>query len=90
MSEQEIEEQVRAFLTSNFLLDPDVALGRDESLLENGIVDSTGMLEVIQFLEENFGVRVDDLEVLPENLDSVANLTNFVGYKLKTAPSHAA
>ena len=90
MSEMEIEEQVRTFLTSNFLLDPDVALSRDESLLENGIVDSTGMLEVIQFLEGNFGIGVDDMEVLPENLDSVANLTNFVAYKLKSASSNAA
>jgi len=90
MTEMEIEEQVRGFLTSNFLLDPDVVLEQDESLLENGIVDSTGMLEVIQFLEGNFGVTVDDMEVLPENLDSVANLTNFVAYKLKSASSNAA
>jgi acyl carrier protein len=90
MNEAEIEDRVRTFLTGNFLLDPDVALERDESLLENGIVDSTGMLEVIQFLEENFGIQVDDLEVLPENLDSVANLTNYIGYKLKTVPSSVA
>jgi acyl carrier protein len=78
MTTNEFEAQVREFLVSNFLFDPDAALPAGDSLLESGVVDSTGMLEVIQFLEATFDIQVDDLEVLPENLDSVRNLTNFI------------
>jgi len=81
MSNSEIEPTMRAFLSRNFFLDPGVTLGGQDSLLESGIVDSTGMLEIIQFLEEQFGISVDDLEVLPENLDSVVNLIQYVGRK---------
>ena len=78
MTQAEIEAQVREFLTNNFLYDPGAGLAADASLLDNGIVDSTGMLEVIQFVEAEFGIRIDDLEVLPENLDSVRALAAFI------------
>ena len=54
-----------------------------ESLLDRGIVDSTGILEVISFLEETFSIRVDDAEILPENLDSVSAIVRFVEKKKK-------
>jgi acyl carrier protein len=85
MTTDEIEAQVREFLVSNFLFDPDAALDAGDSLLENGVVDSTGMLEVIQFLEATFDIQVDDMEVLPDNLDSVRNLTNFIARKRTAA-----
>ncbi|UCE67992.1 MAG: acyl carrier protein [Candidatus Zixiibacteriota bacterium] len=56
-------------------------LADGDSLLDKGIVDSTGILELIGFLEENFDIQIDDEELIPENLDSVVNLINFVNRK---------
>jgi acyl carrier protein len=76
-----IAESVRKFLTTNFYIaDPD-ELGNDASLLGRGIVDSTGILEVVAFLESDFGVTVGDEEMLPSNLDSIDNITAFVQRK---------
>ena len=63
-----VREQVRQFIETNFYLG-DTPLADDTSLLEKGIVDSTGVLEVIAFLETAFGVTVADDETTPENLD---------------------
>jgi acyl carrier protein len=77
----EIKQQVRAFLTSNFYIADPAALEDDVSLLDRGIIDSTGVLEVIAFLEETFGISVEDSEMLPENLDSIARIANYVARK---------
>jgi acyl carrier protein len=75
-------EQVRRYILENFLFSTDTALlGPDESFLGRGLIDSTGMLEVILFLEENFGVKVADDEMVPENLDSVNRIAAFVERK---------
>jgi len=74
----ELKEQVRAFITSNFYVANPAALQDSTSLLESGTVDSTGMLEVIYFIEETFGIKVDYSEMIPENLDSIERITNFV------------
>jgi acyl carrier protein len=77
-----IEQEVRQFLRDNFPLSADgVVLGQDDSLIEVGIIDSTGVLELIGFIEERYEVVIADAEVLPENLDSIANITRFVGEK---------
>jgi acyl carrier protein len=55
------------------------------SFLDNGIVDSTGILEVIGFLEETFGVKINDDEMMPTNLDSVSNISSFLTKKMGTA-----
>ena len=55
------------------------------SFLEKGILDSTGILEVIYFIEEEFGMSVDDEEMIPENLDSVDNIVAFIGRKQQAA-----
>ncbi len=74
-------DKVRGFITTNFYV-PDVdALSNEASLLEKGIVDSTGVLEVVSFLEKEFGIKVDDAELLPENLDSIGRIAEFVGRK---------
>jgi acyl carrier protein len=57
----------------------------DESLLEAGIVDSTGMLEMVMFLEQHFALKIEDRELVPENLDSLQRLVRFVGHKLRAA-----
>ena len=75
-------EQVRQYILENFLFSTDTSLlGLDESFLERGLIDSTGMLEVILFLEESFGIKVADNEMVPENLDSVNRIAAFIGRK---------
>jgi len=77
-----LEDEIRKYILENFLFTDDVsALDSNNSFLEQGILDSTGILEVIMFLEEEFEVKVLDEEMIPENLDSVANLVKFVSQK---------
>ena len=75
--------KVRGFILENFLFgDTSVNLEDGDSLLEMGIIDSTGVMEIIQYLEDEFGVTVDDVEMVPENLDSMNNIATFVAGKL--------
>ena len=76
-------DEIRAFVKDNFYVPDDVMLSDDSSLLDLGIVDSTGVLEIVAFVEARFGVAVDDLEIVPENLDSVARIAAFVSRKRK-------
>jgi acyl carrier protein len=83
---QALHEQIRSYILENYLFTKDTsALGLDDSLLERGIVDSTGMLEVIFFIEEHLGVKINDEEMIPENLDSVNKIAEFVQGKRKAA-----
>ena len=77
----ELERQVRDFVTSNFYVADPRSLENGTSLLDAGIIDSTGVLEVIMFVETTFGVTVEDSEMLPENLDSIERITAFVERK---------
>ena len=81
-----MKEILRQFIRDNFLfgLQGESFLD-DDSLLEKRIIDSTGVLELIAFLEENFGVKVQDDELLPENLDSINRLVRFLEKKSKAA-----
>lgn len=80
------KEKIREFILKNYLFTDDAgALGDNESFLEKGIIDSTGVLEVIEFLRVEFGVRVEDEEMVPENLDSILRLTEFTTRKLAAA-----
>lgn len=74
-------EKVRQFIKENFYAASSSDLTDDASLLDLGIVDSTGILEVVAFLEEAFDITVDDAEMLPENLDSIQNIVAFVERK---------
>jgi acyl carrier protein len=76
-----LKAQIRDFVTSNFYVADAAALEDQTSLLEQGIIDSTGVLEIIVFLENTFGVTVDDSEMLPENLDSIERIAAFVQRK---------
>lgn len=79
-------QAIRQFILANYLFtDDQSALADDTSFLTSGIVDSTGMMEVIFFLEENFSIHVDDEEMIPENLDSVDNLVVFIQRKQEQA-----
>jgi acyl carrier protein len=81
-----LESKIRTFLSENFPLGEDPSeLPADASLIESGLIDSTGVLELVDFLEETFGIRVEDDELLPENLDSIASIVRFVEHKQATA-----
>lgn len=78
-----IDEQVRNYILEHILFSTDVGLlALDESFLAKGIIDSTGMLEVIFFLEETFAIKVEDQEMVPDNLDSVQKIAAYVQRKL--------
>ena len=87
--EQNVRGQIVDFITRTFLFDADdKCLGETDSLLESGIIDSAGVLEIIAFVEETYGIEIEDEEVVPENLDSIANIAAFVARKhssLRTA-----
>lgn len=76
-----IEATVREFIVSNFYVPDPASLGTEQSLLESGIVDSTGVFDLIAFLESTYGFKIKDEEMLPENLDSIANIARFVTSK---------
>jgi acyl carrier protein len=75
----QILTRLRGFIEENFLyMRPDFELKNDQSLMGNGIVDSMGVMEMIQFLEEEFGVEVEDTEITEENLGSLDAIAGFV------------
>jgi acyl carrier protein len=73
--------QVRGFITDNFYVADPSTLADDASLLDAGIVDSTGVLEVVHFVETELGVDVHDDEIVPENVDSIARIAAFIERK---------
>jgi acyl carrier protein len=78
----EIQKTLTDFIITNFLFgNSEKKPGDEESLIENGIIDSTGILELIQFLESTFEMHIEDKDILPSNLGSIANLTRFVTEK---------
>lgn len=81
-----IRQTIRRYILENFLFTDDEAALRDgNSFLAGGIIDSTGVLEIMLFIEETFGIKVEDEEMLPENLDSIDNLVAFVQRKQAVA-----
>ncbi len=77
----EVKDKLREFIIENFLFGEADGLKDETSFLDEGIIDSTGILEVVDFLEEEFGIEVDDEELIPENLDSLKNLEVYVAKK---------
>ncbi|MFV2093605.1 MAG: acyl carrier protein [Hyphomicrobiales bacterium] len=83
MMQANVEAFIRAFIVDNFLFRDDrEALSDTESLLEGGLMDSTGVLELVAFLESEVGIEVDDAEIIPENLDSIKNIAAYAKSKL--------
>ena len=75
----DIQAQVRGYILENLLFSSDATeLPNDASLLDRGIIDSTGVLEIVLFLEGEFGIQIKASEMLPENFDSVDNIVRFV------------
>lgn len=73
---------VRDFIIDNFLFGDSEKLKEDTSFLESGVIDSTGILEIINFMEAQFGIKVEDDELVPENFDSMINLFQFISKKV--------
>jgi len=77
---------VRNFVVENFLFGDGELLREDTSFLEGGIIDSTGILELIMFLEETYSIKIEDDEIIPENLDNLQSVARFIERKLNTGP----
>ena len=80
----DLNREIRKFIEDNFILSDGKSLSDEDSLLENGIIDSTGVLELVAFVEEKFQITVEDEELVPENLDSIINIASFIQRKLKS------
>ena len=78
----ETKEKIQAFVVENFLFGSEDGLKNETSFLDEGIIDSTGILELVTFLEEEFSITVEDEELVPENLDSINNVTAFLERKI--------
>lgn len=80
---QNIQQELRQFVIDNFLFGQGNGnLRNDDSFLDKGIIDSTGVLELVVFLEEKYQIKIEDRELVPDNLDSINNLVRFVETKL--------
>jgi len=79
-----IGQELRQFLIENFLFGRDSSFSDNDSFIEMGLLDSTGVLELIAFLEKKYGVKLEDDEIVPENLDSIQRISALVTRKLKT------
>ena len=74
--------KVREYVVENFLFGDGESLREDVSFMEEGIIDSTGILELVFFLEESFSISVEDHELVPENMDSLRSIAGFIDRKL--------
>lgn len=80
-SSKELHSEIRSFIEKNYLLGQSNDFADNTSLLEHQIMDSTGVLELVSFLESHYGVQVSDEELVPENLDSIELIAQFVQRK---------
>ncbi len=77
----ELVEKVRAYVLSNFPVADPSAVPDDGSLMELGVVDSTGLLEVFEWLKDEYGIEVEDAEMVPENFDGIARIAGYIARK---------
>ena len=78
----EHKQAIREFVVENFLFGEANGLKDETSFLEEGIIDSTGILELVTFLEDEYSITVEDEELIPENLDSINNVANYLQRKV--------
>jgi len=89
MQRTEIVQRLRGFIIENYLFGQDGGLKDTDSFLEKGIIDSTGVLELVAHLQESFGINVEDEELTPDNLDSISNVTSYLARKLNLSEAPA-
>jgi acyl carrier protein len=82
-----IAADVHKFILETFLLGDETRLTDTASFIEQGLIDSTGILELVGFIEEHYGIRVEDSELVPENLDSVEQIATYVVSKVQVIPT---
>ena len=87
-----LKEKIRTFIIDNFLFGAkDARVGDDQSFLESGIIDSTGVLELVSYVEESFAVEVKDEDLVPDNFDSISKLAAYIQAKVgERRPQEAA
>ena len=73
-----MKEEIRAFITANMIHDPSYPLQDDEPLITGGLIDSFSLVELALFIEQNFGVHLDDFELTADNMDTLASILAFV------------
>lgn len=78
-----MEDDLRRFIIDNFLYGQERCFSNEDSFLDMGIIDSTGMLELVGFIEQQYGIVIEDRELVPNNLDSVSRLADFVDRKTR-------
>jgi acyl carrier protein len=76
-----VAQAIRDFITSNFLYEQKRTVANNDSFMEEGILDSTGVVQLVAFLEETYGITISDEELIPDNLDSISKVTSFVAHK---------
>ena len=86
MSAREVELEIRTFIAENFLLGQDTGVGDDTSLTREGVIDSVGVVELMQFLETRYNIVIADEEAVPENLDSIKSIVRYLETKGGTTP----
>ena len=79
----DLKNEIKGFFKNNFMVEIDNNFSDKNSFLDRGIIDSTGVLELIMFLEQSYDVKIADEEIIPENLDSFNNLEKFMTRKLQ-------
>ncbi|MCJ8520462.1 acyl carrier protein [Pseudorhizobium tarimense] len=82
---ERFRQSIREFVAENFLFRADADISDNQSLLESGVIDSTGVLELIAFLEATYGISIADEEIVPDNLDSIDNMSSYLARKLPVA-----
>ncbi|MBZ5679330.1 MAG: acyl carrier protein [Acidobacteriia bacterium] len=83
-TEKSVGQHVREFIVENFLFNQERTFTDDDSFLGEGIVDSTGVLQLVTFLEETYGITVEDEDLTPENMDSVNSVAAFLSRKMNS------
>ncbi|MDD5701348.1 MAG: acyl carrier protein [Dehalococcoidales bacterium] len=78
----DVKDKIKSFIVDYFVKDSGLVLDDDLSFLEKGIIDSTGVMELVSFLETTFDIRLEDEEIIPDNFDSVNKLVNFIHQKM--------
>lgn len=84
-----MKNKIRDFIVENFLFGDAEGLSDDASFLDEGIIDSTGVLELVTFFEETFSIHVEDDEMVPENLDSINRAASYIQSKISSVPLSA-
>jgi acyl carrier protein len=82
----DIKEKISAFIKDYFVKESGISLKEDTSFLDEGIVDSTGVMELVAYIETTFKIKIEDEEIIPDNIDSVNKIVKFVREKLKNNP----